>query len=106
MKSTSSPDILHFQFSCPLCRWKGEVTIPTHFGSDRGRDLHLGDCLFNCGKRQEPRHLYFLEMFSCPGCSVEDESSFLVAEIHCLGNRWVAIEAYPAQELVAAESRV
>ncbi len=106
MKKLHRPDTLHFRFACPLCHWRGEVTLETHFGNDQGRDLRLGDCLFDCHKKVEPRHLYFLEKFTCPGCSVEDEPFFFVAEIHCLGNRWAAVQAYPAHELVAAEARV
>ncbi len=106
MKNTDAFDTLHFHWGCPLCHWKGEVSLVTHFGNDRGRHLHLGDSLFPRSHGVEPRHLYFLEMFSCPGCAVEDEPLFFVAEIHCLGSRWVAVEAYPARELAAAEARL
>lgn len=106
MKKPHLPDVLHFGWACPLCHWQGEVSIETHFGNDRGRHLRLGDCLFNCHKKAEPRHLYFLEKFSCSGCAVEDESFFFLAEVHCIGNRWVAVQAYPAHELVPAEPRV
>lgn len=106
MKKHPTPDILHFRWSCPLCHWKGEVILETHFGNDRGRHLRLGDCLFDCHKKLEPRHLYFLERFTCPGCAVEDEAFFFVAEIHCLGNCWWAVETYPAHELQPAETRV
>jgi hypothetical protein len=37
---------------------------------------------------------------------VEDESFFFLAEVHCIGNLWVAVQAYPAHELVPAEPRV
>lgn len=106
MKKHLTPDILHFPWSCPLCHWKGEVTLETHFGNDQGRHLRLGDCLFDCHKKLEPRHLYFLERFTCPGCAAEDEAFFFIAEIHCLGNRWWAVETYPVHELQPAETRV
>ncbi len=99
-------DLLHFSWTCPLCHWKGEVVTETHFGNDRGRNLHIGDCLFDCDKQVEPRHLYFLELFTCPGCATEDEPFFFVAEIHCIGNRWVALQTYAACDLVPAEPRV
>ena len=100
------PDILHFKWSCPLCHWRGEIVLPTHFGNDRGRHLCLGDCLFDCHKKAEPRHLYFLETFACPGCSTEDESFFYVAEVHCFGNRWQAVQTYAACAMAPAEPRV
>ena len=106
MKKTRVADRLHFPWNCPLCHWSGEVTLQTHFGNDRGRDLRRGDCLFDCQKKVEPRHLYFLEMFTCPGCRVEDEPLFFVAEIHCLGNRWMNLQSFPAHDLVAVEPRV
>ena len=106
MTDERRPDTLHFHWTCPACQWSGEVTLDTHFGNDQGRDLHLGDCLFDCHKRVEPRHLFFLEMFRCPGCSSEDEPFFYVAEIHCRGNQWYALQTYPAFELEPVETRV
>lgn len=106
MKEHPLPDILHFHWTCPICHWVGEVKLETHFGNDRGRHLYLGDCLFDCDKKVEPRHLYFLELFTCPGCSTEDETFFYVAEIHCLGNQWYALQTFPACELEPSESRV
>jgi len=106
MKKQRVADILHFPWTCPLCRWSGDMTLETHFGNDRGRHLRRGDCLFDCDKRVEPRHLYFLELFTCPGCATEDESFFFVAEIHCIGNRWTDLQIYPAHELEYAESQL
>lgn len=106
MKKHSDPDVLHFDWTCPLCHWTGEVTLETHFGNDQGRQLRLGDCLFDCHKTVEPRHLYFLEKFACPGCATEDEPTFFAAEIHCLGNRWIAVQTCPAFELEPSEARV
>lgn len=106
MKKTRVADRLHFPWSCPLCHWSGEVTLETHFGNDHGRDLRRGDCLFDCHKKVEPRHLFFLELFPCPGCSTEDEAFYFVAEIHCLGNRWIDALTFPATELEPAETRV
>ncbi len=82
------------------------MALATHFGNDRGRHLSVGDCLFDCHRRVEPRHLYFLELFPCPGCSSEDESLFFVAEIHCVGNRWNAVQTYPASHLADDQPRV
>jgi hypothetical protein len=63
------PDTLKFHWTCPLCHWSGEVAVSTHFGNDHGRELHVGERLLDCPL--EPRHLYFLEMFACPGCATE-----------------------------------
>ena len=106
MRKPRVPDTLHFRWTCPLCHWQGEVTLQTPFGNDQGRHLHIGDCLFDCDKKVEPRHLYFLELFTCPGCASEDEAFFFVAEIHCVGNRWSALQTFPAHELVPVEPRV
>lgn len=106
MKKPRVADTLHFPWTCPLCHSSGEVTLETHFGNDRGRHLRIGDCLFDCHKKVEPRHLYFSEVFVCPGCSSEDEPFLFLAEIHCIGNRWMAIQTYPLSELEPAEARV
>ncbi len=106
MRKRRVADTLHFPWTCPQCHWSGEVSVETHFGNDHGRHLRVGDCLFDCGKKVEPRHLYFLERFPCPGCSSEDEPCFFVAEIHCLGNTWTAVQTYPAWEMEPVESRV
>lgn len=98
-KKAMETDKLHFPWICPLCHWSGDMVIETHFGNDRGRHLRRGDCLFDCHKKMEPRHLYFLEKFACPGCSTEDEPFFYVAEIHCIGNRWMELLTFPATEL-------
>ncbi|MBI2956978.1 MAG: hypothetical protein HYY26_06685 [Acidobacteria bacterium] len=106
MKKQLKPDVLHFRWTCPLCHWSGELSLETHFGNDRARHLRLGDCLFDCHKKVEPRHVYFLEKFACPGCVDEENSFFFLAEIHCIGNRWVAVQTFPAHELIAAEPRL
>jgi hypothetical protein len=106
MTKKSAPDTLHLEWTCPFCHWKGEVAIETHFGNDQGRDLRPGDCLFDCHRRVAPRHLYFLECFACPGCSTEDERSYFLAEIHCIGNRWIGTQTFPAPELEPAHLRV
>jgi len=106
MKKTRVADTLHFPWTCSLCHWSGEVALETHFGNDRDRHLRVGDCLFDCHKKVEPRHLYFLELFSCPGCASEDEPFYFVAEIHCLGNTWTALQTYPAHDLEPAQARL
>ena len=100
----AEPDTLRFHWTCPLCDWSGEVVVSTHFGNDHGRELHVGERLLDCPL--EPRHLYFLEMFACPGCATEDEPMHFLAEIHCIGNRWVAVQTFPARELMPALERV
>jgi hypothetical protein len=97
-------DTLNFQWTCPLCRWHGELAVESHFSQFHGRPLHVGDRLLEAPI--EPRHLYFLEIFSCPGCPVDKEPTFFLAEIHCIGNRWVAVQTFPATELMPALERV
>ena len=100
----SRTDTLHFHWTCPLCRWNGDVALSSHFSQFHGRHLHIGDRLLDADI--EPRHLYFLEIFSCPGCAQESEPTFFLAEIHCIGNRWVAVQTFPATELMPALERV
>jgi hypothetical protein len=106
MKKARVADTLRFPWTCPVCLWSGEISIQTHFGNDQGRHLRVGDCLFDCHKKVEPRHLHFLELFPCPGCSSEDGPFYYVAEIHCLGNTWTAVRSFPAHELEPVEARV
>ncbi len=105
MKHTRS-DTLHFTWTCPHCHWHGEVAVDSHFSHFRGRHLHVGDRLLDADL--DPRHLYFLELFSCPGCAADTdkEPAFFLAEVHCIGNRWVAVQTFPASELQPALERV
>jgi hypothetical protein len=103
-RKPSATDTLHFHWTCPLCHWSGEVALDSHFSNFHGRHLHVGEQLLDADI--EPRHLYFLEVFSCPGCSCDEEFKYFLAEIHCIGNRWVAVQTFPASELMPALERV